>query len=64
MPTLVFWNVCSRTKGIPLKENELGVKLISGFSPNIMNMVLSDEKNAYKSMVDVLNGERYKQIHG
>lgn len=64
LPTLVFWNVCSRTKGIPLKENELGVKLISGFSPNIMNMVLSDEKNAYKSMVDVLNGERYKQIHG
>ena len=34
LPKLVFWNVNSRTKTIPMTENEMGVVLVSGFSPN------------------------------
>ncbi len=28
LPRLIFWNVCSRTNTIPLKENEAGVALV------------------------------------
>ena len=42
LPRLVFWNICSRTGTIPVKENDLGVSLVSGFSPTIAKMVLSN----------------------
>lgn len=35
IPRLVFWNICSRTGTIPVRENDLGVALVSGFSPII-----------------------------
>ena len=62
LPRLVFWNVNSRTGTIPVKENELGVALVSGFSVNIVNMVMSDKLDAYECLLDVLNSERYKPI--
>lgn len=62
MPRLVFWNVNSRTGTIPVKENEAGVALVSGFSPNIMQMVLSDELDPYKCLLAQLNTERYQAI--
>ena len=40
LPRLVFWNLCSRTGTIPVKENEMGVALISGFSTNLAKMVM------------------------
>ena len=62
LPRLVFWNVNSRTGTIPVKENELGVALVSGFSVNIVNMVMSDKLDAYECLLDVLNSERYEPI--
>lgn len=62
MPHLAFWNLCSRTHGIPLQENESGVSLISGFSPNAMNMVLNGKLNPYEAMANILNSERYIKI--
>lgn len=62
MPRLVFWNVNSRTGTIPVKENDAGVALVSGFSPNIMQMVLSDELDPYKCLLAQLNTERYQAI--
>lgn len=62
MPHLIFWNVCSRSCAIPMQENSLGVTLISGFSPNLMKMVMSGELNAYKALVATLNSERYAKI--
>ena len=41
LPRLVFWNVNSRTGTIPVKQNDLSVALISGFSVNVVNMVMS-----------------------
>ena len=62
LPRLVFWNLCSRTGTIPIKENPLGVALVSGFSPAITDMVLSGELDPYKCLVDKLNSDRYAPV--
>lgn len=62
MPKLVFWNVNSRTNVIPVRENKLGVGLVSGFSVNICNMVLSNELDPFACLKKVLEGERYRKI--
>lgn len=62
MPKLVFWNVNSRTNVIPVRQNELGVGLVSGFSVNICNMVLSNELDPFMCLKKVLEGERYRKV--
>lgn len=62
MPRLIFWNVCSRTNTIPLKENKSGVALVSGFNPAVYNMVLSDELDPYKCLLEQINSPRYDAI--
>ena len=62
LPRLVFWNVNSRTGTIPLKENDLGVALVSGFSTNIAEMVMSNEVDPLKVLLAKLGTERYKKI--
>ena len=62
MPRLIFWNLCSRTNTIPLKENDLGVALVSGFSQNILNMVLKGNLDPYLNLIEVLNTDRYNPV--
>lgn len=62
LPKLIFWNVNSRTKTIPLTENELGVVLMSGFSQNVLKMVMSDKYDPYEVLIEILDGSRYDQI--
>ena len=62
IPRLVFWNAASRTGTIPVKQNKLGVALVSGFSPNIVKMVLSGELDPYKCLTDQLDSERYAPV--
>ena len=62
IPRLVFWNVNSRTGTIPVKKNELGVALVSGFSVNIAKMVLSNNLDPYECLLETLNSERYAPI--
>lgn len=62
LPRLIFWNVNSRTGTIPVKENELGVALVSGFSTNIAEMVMSSELDPLKVLLEKLSTERYKKI--
>jgi hypothetical protein len=62
LPRLIFWNVNSRTKTIPVQENKNGVTLVSGFSPHILKMVLSDNLDPYGVLLEILNSERYKKI--
>ena len=52
LPRLIFWNICSRTLTVPLKYNQQGVVLVSGFSPTVLNMVLSGELDPYKCLID------------
>lgn len=62
LPRLVFWNVCSRTGTIPIKENALGVALVSGFSPNVAKMVMSGKLDPYECLLETLNSERYAPV--
>lgn len=62
LPRLVFWNVNSRTGTIPVKENDLGVALVSGFSVNIVKMVMSGKLDPYECLLETLNTERYEPI--
>lgn len=62
LPRLVFWNVNSRTGTIPVKENDLGVALVSGFSQNVASMVMSGKLDPYECLMETLNSERYKPI--
>lgn len=63
LPRLVFWNVASRTGTIPIKENELGVTLVSGYSVSILKMILSGETDPYKNLIKTLHSERYLPIY-
>lgn len=62
LPRLVFWNVNSRTATIPLKQNDLGVALVSGFSTNIAEMVISNELDPLKVLLEKLGTARYEKI--
>ncbi len=62
LPRLVFWNVDARTNTIPVKESELGVALVSGFSTSIAKMVMSLELDPYKCLMDILSDKRYDMV--
>ena len=62
LPRLVFWNVNSRTNTIPVTENEAGVALISGFSTNLVKMVMSGETDPWLVLKETLDSERYKLV--
>lgn len=63
LPRITFWNVSGNVNGtIPMQENELGVVLVSGFSIQILHMVMSSETNPYKVLMETINSERYAPI--
>lgn len=62
LPKLIFWNVNSRTQTIPLVENELGVALVSGFSQNVLKMVMTNNLNPYDILVEAITSPRYDAI--
>ena len=62
LPRLVFWNINSRTGTIPVKENELGVALVSGYSPAVMKMVLSNSIDPMQCLLEQINSPRYDAV--
>ena len=62
LPQVVFWNVQSRQEQVPVKMNEQGVALVSGCSPRIFSMVMQNELDPYKFMMNVIGSERYAPI--
>jgi hypothetical protein len=44
MPRVVFWNL-NASDNVPVRFNERGTALVSGFSPSIMKAVLADVDN-------------------
>lgn len=60
IPTVVFWNLASRTANSPVRFNQQGVALISGFSPSILTSVLgSEDATPEKIMLKTLMKDRY-----
>lgn len=57
LPEIIFWNVEARDKHLPVTQNEIGVKLVSGASANIFTSVVSGELKAvtpYEFMLRML----------
>jgi len=61
LPKLVFWNICSRTMTIPMQDNDQGLILVSGFSPNVIHVMLN-ANDPYEALVNELNSDRYQII--
>jgi hypothetical protein len=62
LPKLIFWNVNGRTNTIPLKENENGFALVSGFSLNVFNLITSGKLDPMEALRYVLLSDRYDLI--
>ena len=62
LPRIVFWNVQSRSRQQPVRQNEQGVTLVSGCSPSIFSMVVDGRITPYEYMEQVLRSERYAAI--
>lgn len=61
IPLIVFWNLNSHDN-IPVRYNENGVALVSGFSPAIMKAILAADFTTItpeKIMLDTVSKERY-----
>lgn len=63
LPNIVFWNVQSRQEQVPVKMNEQGVALVSGCSPRIFSMVISNDLDPFNFMMKTIGSERYAPIH-
>jgi len=63
LPRLIFWNVNNRSNGtIPVQQNAMGVVLVSGYSQNLIKMVMSNQTDPYKCLIEQLNTERYQLV--
>lgn len=61
VPKLIFWNVNSRTNTVPIKTNDLGVYLLSGFSPNVLNILADGVDNQFEALIKELD-RKYQEV--
>jgi hypothetical protein len=62
-PNIIYWNIQSRGENVPVKFDEEGTALISGFSPSIMTSLLSGTSMTPISiMMETIGSKRYSQI--
>ena len=59
LPTLVYWNVNSRSEQFPVSKDENGTVLVSGASPSLFQMVIGQDVSPESFMLSVLNSPRY-----
>lgn len=63
MPNIVYWNIQSRGENVPVRFDESGTALISGFSPSIMISLLSGSTiTPVGIMMETIGNERYSRI--
>lgn len=62
LPKLIFWRVDGKTGAIPVIENEMGVALMSGYSPSVIKALYSDKTDPYQILLDVINNPRYDVV--
>ena len=60
MPTIVHWRVNMSSKtALPFKMDDRGCIMVSGYSTNLLKMVLSDKTNPMDALLEQLNIPRY-----
>jgi hypothetical protein len=63
LPGIIFWNIQSRGDNFPVRFDESGTALISGFSPSILKSILGGkELSPILIMNETIESERYKMI--
>ncbi|MBO4391506.1 MAG: DUF2828 family protein [Lachnospiraceae bacterium] len=62
LPEVIFWNVQSRNRQQPVRQNEQGVALVSGATPRLFEMIAGGNLSPYRFMMEILGGERYEKI--
>lgn len=64
LPRICFWNVAVDGNGntIPMQENEYGLILCSGYSPQIIKMFMSNKINPYEVLLDEIYKKRYDAV--
>jgi len=78
IPQMIYWNVRAGTSDFPVSSDKSGVGLISGFSPSLLKVVMSDEElnpsveiakekkpeiNPYDLMRKAIDDERYQLLN-
>ena len=62
VPNIIYWNLNSKQSNIPVKVNEMGTALVSGFSPQILTSLLKGSLNPRRVMLDTIEVERYSGV--
>lgn len=64
MPRIIFWQVNGSINNTPVKFDERGVGIVSGFSPSIMKYALGSTEmfDPMQPIRDIVESERYKDI--
>jgi hypothetical protein len=63
LPNVVFWNIQSRGDNFPVRFDEDGTCLVSGFSPSILTSLLGgDDMTPVSIMKKTVDSERYQPI--
>lgn len=63
VPNIIFWNLNARAGNTPVRYDQKGAALVSGFSPAIMTSILkAEEINPINIMLTTINSERYENI--
>ena len=62
-PTIIFWSIDSKKIDFPATMNEQNVALISGFSPDLLNLIVAgDNISPYNMMRKAIDNQRYNVI--
>jgi len=63
MPQIVYWNIQSRGSNIPVRFDETGTALVSGFSPAIMTSLIAGKIVSPEQIMDqTIMSERYAKV--
>lgn len=63
LPRIIFWNLDAYNRtAIPMQDNELGLVLCSGYSVQTLKMVMSNELDPLKVLLEQVNNPRYDAV--
>lgn len=63
LPLIIYWNLRSDTHDFPVKYNDNGVILLSGYSPSLLTSIVNGEDiNPLNIILSIINSERYNLI--
>jgi len=62
-PKIVFWKIDSKNNDCPIKYDENNCALLSGYSPELMKMIIEGEEISPLTVVmNVINSPRYSRV--